>query len=277
MPLLKPLSTENNFQARRRIMAKELLNRLREERRIKLKGGLYHVTQVDLCYNSNRIEGSRLTEDQTRYIFETNSICTGDRQTASVDDIIETKNHFSCFDYMLDTADEPLSENIIKSMHRILKSSTGDSTLDWFRVGDYKAAANEVGGRDTTPPSRVPAEMEKLLFGYNRKGFASFEDVIGFHYQFELIHPFQDGNGRVGRLILFRECLRNDIIPFIIDEQHKLFYYRGLREFERIPGYLLDTCRSAQDRYQQRLAYFSRPAKSRRSEPDIEQRSFSGM
>jgi Fic family protein len=247
-----------------------LLNRLREERRAKLKGGLYHATQISLCYNSNRIEGSRLTEDQTRYIFETNSICTGDRQTASVDDIIETKNHFACFDYMLDTADSPLSGDIVKSMHRILKSSTSQSALDWFRVGDYKAIANEAGGKDTTPPDLARGEMEKLLRGYNRKDTVSLEDIAAFHYRFEKIHPFQDGNGRVGRLIMFRECLKNGITPFIIDEEHKLFYYRGLGEFERMPGCLLDTCRSAQDRYREKLAYFNRPRKPGRPAPDIE-------
>jgi Fic family protein len=247
-----------------------LLNRLRKERRAKLKGGLYHTTQIELCYNSNRIEGSRLTEDQTRYIFETNSICTGDSQTANVDDIIETKNHFACFDYMLDTADKPLSEETVKSFHRILKSSTSQSALDWFKVGDYKTMPNEVGGIDTTPPSRVSEEMEKLLRRYNQNATVSFEDIIVFHYHFERIHPFQDGNGRAGRLIMFRECLKNNITPFIVDEEHKLFYYRGLQEFDHTPGCLLDTCRSAQDRYRERIAYFSRRPQKSGQEPDID-------
>ncbi|MDR1277955.1 MAG: Fic family protein [Treponema sp.] len=234
-----------------------LLNRLQEERRVKLTGGLYHFTQISLRYNSNRIEGSRLTEDQTRYIFETNSICT-DNQTANVDDIIETKNHFACFDYMLGRAGSPLLENIITSAHKILKSSASQDSPDWFKAGGYKAFANEAEGTDTAPPSLVRAEMDTLLRRYNQLGKPSFEDITAFHYRFEKIHPFQDGNGRVGRLVLFRECLRNGIQPFIIDEQHKLFYYRGLREFDRTPGYLLDTCRSAQDRYEERMAYFDR-------------------
>jgi Fic family protein len=248
------------------------LNRLQEERRAKLKGGLYHFTQIELCCSSNRIEGSRLTEDQTRYIFETNSICTGGDKAANVDDIIEVKNRFAAFDYMLDTADFPLSEDVIKNTHRILKSSTSQAALSWFRVGDYKAAANEAGGINTAPLGKVQERMQKLLHGYNKEDAPAFDGIAAFHYQFERIHPFQDGNGRAGRLILFRECLKNDIIPFVIDEEHKFFYYRGLREFTNVPDYLLDTCRSAQDRCREKMEHFSRPyvKKSRRSDPGIE-------
>jgi Fic family protein len=231
-----------------------LLDRLREEKNMKLKGGIYHLTQIKLCYNSNRIEGTRLTEDQTRYIFETNTICTGDKETADVDDIIETKNHFACFDYMLDNADLPLSEEIIKSIHKTLKASTTDSAREWFRVGDYKSRPNIVEDIETTPPCEVKSAVQRLLHEYNQKGKADFEDIITFHYRFERIHPFQDGNGRVGRLILFKECIKNEITPFIIDERHKQFYYRGLKEFDRTPGYLLDTCLSAQDTYKEYLS-----------------------
>jgi Fic family protein len=233
-----------------------LLDRLREEKTMKLKGGIYHLTQIKLCYNSNRIEGTRLTEDQTRYIFETNTICTGDKETADVDDIIETKNHFVCFDYMLGHAGLPLSEDIIKSVHRILKTATTDAAREWFRIGDYKARPNVVGDVETTPPSEVKAAMKGLLQEYNQKERAGFEDIIMFHYRFERIHPFQDGNGRAGRLILFKECLKNGITPFIIDEGHKQFYYRGLKEFDNTPGYLLDTCLSAQDTYKEYMSRF---------------------
>jgi Fic family protein len=233
-----------------------ILSRLREEREMRLKGGLYHVTQIKFCYNSNRIEGSRLTEEQTRFIFETNTINTGASGTANVDDIIETVNHFSAFDYMLRIADKPLSEAIIKEFHRILKTGTTDAKKDWFRVGDYKVKPNIVGDTETTPPAKVQTAIKKLLAKYNDNTTISFDNIIAFHYHFEKIHPFQDGNGRVGRLILFKECLARTLMPFIIDEEHKLFYYRGLKEFEKTPGYMLDTCRSAQDDYAALLRYF---------------------
>jgi Fic family protein len=233
-----------------------LLNRLREERRMRLKGGIYHLTQIKLCYNSNRIEGSRLTEEQTRYIYETNTINTETGEAANVDDIIEARNHFACFNYILDVAEERLSEDIIKEIHRLLKSSTSDSEKDWFRVGDYKTMPNIIGDSETTPPDKVEGAVRCLLLDYSQKDAVSLEDTIRFHHNFESIHPFQDGNGRVGRLIMFKECLKHDIIPFIIDEEHKNYYYRGLREFKNTPGYLLDTCRSAQDRYKEYLAYF---------------------
>ncbi|WP_081848888.1 helix-turn-helix domain-containing protein [Clostridium sp. KNHs205] len=236
---------------------KQLLRVLRDEKEMRLKGGLYHQTQVKLAYNSNRIEGSKLSEDQTRYIYETNTIATAKEETASIDDIMETINHFQCFDYMIDIADERLSEDIIKEFHKILKNNTSDSRKDWFNVGDYKKKPNMIGDQKTISPSKVKGEMAKLLTDYNQIQRVTFEDIIEFHYNFEIIHPFQDGNGRVGRMIIFKECLKNDIVPFIIDEQHKLFYYRGLKEFSVERGYLIDTCFSAQDRYKELLEYFS--------------------
>lgn len=233
-----------------------LLYRLREEKKIKLKGGIYHQTQIKLSYNSNHMEGSTLTEEQTRYIYETNTIGL-EREPANIDDIIETVNHFQCFDYILDCADNVLTENIIKKIHAILKSNTSDSRLEWFNVGEYKQRPNMVGDSKTTPPSKVKKEIQKLLFEYNQKEIIDFKDIVAFHYQFERIHPFQDGNGRVGRLIIFKECLKYNIVPFIIDEKHKLYYYRGLKEFETEKGYLTDTCLSAQDAYSEMLEYFS--------------------
>lgn len=232
-----------------------LLYTFREEKRIKLKGGIYHQTQVKLAYNSNHIEGSRLTEEQTRYIYETNTIGIGN-EPARIDDIMETVNHFQCFDYMLDCADAFLTENIIKQFHAILKANTLDSRLEWFNVGDYKQRPNMVGDSKTTPPSKVKKEMQGLLFAYQQKEDITFEDIVEFHYHFEKIHPFQDGNGRVGRLIMFKECLKYNIVPFIIGEMHKLYYYRGLKEFDVEKGYLMDTCLSAQDKYKEILEYF---------------------
>ncbi len=233
-----------------------LLYQLREEKRIRLKGGIYHQTQVKLAYNSNHMEGSKLTEEQTRYIYETNTIGV-DKEPANIDDIIETVNHFQCFDYILDCAEESLTEQMIKKIHLLLKSNTSDSRMEWFRVGDYKQRPNMVGDSRTTPPGRVAKEMQKLLAEYEQKKGVAFADIVEFHYRFEKIHPFQDGNGRVGRLLLFKECLRYHIVPFIIDERHKLFYYRGLREFENERGYLTDTCLSAQDAYKELLNYFN--------------------
>ena len=201
-----------------------LLKLLREEKEMKLKGGLYHQTQIKLAYNSNRIEGSILSEEQTRYIYETNTIAMPKEEATPVDDIIETINHFQCFDYMIDVADQELTENMIKAFHRLLKSNTSDSRKEWFKVGDYKAKPNMVGDNRTVSPSKVKGEMAKLLADYASLETVQFEDIIAFHHQFESIHPFQDGNGRVGRIILFKECLRWGIVPFVIDERHKLFY-----------------------------------------------------
>lgn len=235
-----------------------LLNLLREEKGMKLKGGLYHQTQVKLAYNSNRIEGSKLSEDQTRYIYETDTIATEKKEAASIDDIIETINHFQCFDYMLEIAEQKLSEDIIKEFHKILKCNTTDSRKEWFNVGDYKNRPNMIGDQKTVSPSKVKGEIAKSLINYNQISDVTFEDIIEFLYNFESIHPFQDGNGRVGRMIMFKECLKNGVTPFIIDEQHKLFYYRGLKDFSEERGYLIDTCYSAQDRYKELLEYFNK-------------------
>ncbi len=235
----------------------ELLNILREEKSGGLKGGIYHQTQIKLAYNSNRIEGSKLSEEQTRYIYETNTIFLENGETtANVDDIVETVNHFACFDYMLDIAGEPLSEEHIKRFHYLLKINTSDAKKSWFRVGDYKLLANVVGGKETSLPSSVPKDMEKLIKNYHNLNHKTINDIIDFHFQFEQIHPFQDGNGRVGRLIIFKECLANDIIPFIIEDDHKFYYYRGLTEYPKVKGYLTDTCLSAQNNYKKMLNYF---------------------
>jgi Fic family protein len=233
-----------------------LLNRLKEEMNSGLKGGIYHLTQIKLCYNSNRIEGSMLTEDQTRYIYETNTIDVEKGKTLNIDDIIETVNHFSCFKYVLKSIDKSLDEKMIKELHKILKTGTSDSQKEWFNVGKYKKLENVVGAKETTLVKNVSKEMKKLIENYNKKEMHDFDELLDFHYDFESIHPFQDGNGRVGRLILFRECLRNTIVPFIIEDEHKLFYYRGLNEYTNEKGFLRDTCLSAQDVYREYLNYF---------------------
>lgn len=230
-----------------------ILQVLREEKEAKISGGLYHETQVRLTYNSNRIEGSKLSEDQTRLIFETNTI--GAEEGVPVDDIIETSNHFRAIDYVIDCAEEPLTEELIKKLHKILKTGTKDSYVSWFNVGDYKQKANVVGGNETTPPSKVAAVIKKLLADYEKKK-VGISDIIEFHYNFEKIHPFQDGNGRVGRLICFKECLQFNIVPFIIEDSKKSFYYRGLKEWNTEKGYLTDTCLDGQDTYKKLLDYF---------------------
>lgn len=231
-----------------------LLQTLRDEKSIRMSGGLYHELQVRMTYNSNHIEGSRLTEDQTRLIFETNTIDVG--EGIPVDDIIETVNHFRAIDYVIDVAEEPLTEDIIKELHRILKQSTKDASLSWFAVGDYKKRANVVGGRETAKPKDVPAKMKALLSEYASINSVTINDVIRFHYEFERIHPFQDGNGRVGRLIALKECLRFSIVPFIIEDSKKMFYYRGLSEWEHEKGYLTDTCLDGQDTFRKLMAMF---------------------
>lgn len=231
-----------------------LLNRLKEEKDMKIKGGIYHKTQIALTYNSNHIEGSTLTEDQTRMIFETNTL--GETNGVKVDDIVETNNHFKCVDMVIDNAKKPLTEKFIKELHYTLKSGTSDSRKDWFNVGEYKSRPNEVGGNETCPPNKVAEEIKKLLANYNAKQSKTINDIIEFHEQFEAIHPFQDGNGRVGRLIMFKECLANNIIPFIIEDEFKFYYYRGLKEWKTERGYLTDTCLAAQDKYKQWLEYF---------------------
>ena len=232
-----------------------LLDVLREQKSMRLKGGIYHKVQIDLTYNSNHIEGSRLTHDQTRYIFETNTIGVTE-ENIRVDDIVETTNHFRCIDLIIDAAEEKLNETLIKRLHLLLKSGTSDSMKDWFRVGEYKMLPNEVGGMQTCLPEQVAGEMHSLLKAYNSKKRHTLEDIIDFHQRFECIHPFQDGNGRVGRLIMFKECMANRITPFIITEELKRFYYRGLAQWPTVPEYLLDTCRSAQDDFSTVLQYF---------------------
>lgn len=232
-----------------------LLQALREERQMKVKGGIYHRTQIDLTYNSNHIEGSRLTHDQTRYIFETNTIGI-EGESIRVDDIIETTNHFRCIDIIIERAEEKLTESLVKELHMTLKAGTSDSRKDWFAVGEYKRLPNEVGGNETTSPENVHREMKALLREYDSRKRKTFEDIIDFHQRFESIHPFQDGNGRVGRLIMFKECLSNGFVPFIITDELKMYYYRGLREWNNARGYLLDTCLTAQDSYKSMLDYF---------------------
>ena len=224
----------------------------------KVKGGIYHRVQIDLTYNSNHIEGSRLTHDQTRYIFETNTIGITDK-AVNVDDIIETLNHFKAIDKIISDTDSKLTEDYIKHLHLLLKSGTSDERKDWFEVGDYKKLPNEVGGNDTTPPENVHREIKALLKEYNAKKRPTFDDIIDFHHRFETIHPFQDGNGRVGRLIMFRECLHHGFVPFIITDDLKMYYYNGLQNWPRIKGYLTDTCLTAQDNFKILLDKFRIP------------------
>ena len=234
---------------------RNLLERLRAEKKSSLKGGIYHKIQIELTYNSNHIEGSKLTHDQTRYIFETNTIGV-ENDALNVDDIIETANHFKCIDMIIDNATYKLTEKFIKELHFTLKSGTSDSRKDWFNVGEYKKLPNEVGGKETASPETVAQKVKELLKSYNQKNEHALEEIIDFHYQFEALHPFQDGNGRVGRLIMFKECLKNNIVPFIIDDSLKLFYYKGLSEWNNEKGYLTDTCLTAQDKFKQYLEYF---------------------
>lgn len=234
---------------------RSLLERLQAEKDARLSGGIYHRVQIDLTYNSNHIEGSRLTHDQTRFIFETNTIGISE-ESVNVDDIIEASNHFRCIDWVIDNAKRPLTEKSIKRLHAMLKSGTSDSRKNWFAVGEYKRLPNEVGGRMTTAPERVAEELAALLTEYNDSPDKTIEELIEFHVRFERIHPFQDGNGRIGRLILFKECLRWGIVPFIIEDDLKMFYYRGLSEWDDLRGYLMDTCLTAQDRFKKTLDDF---------------------
>ena len=232
-----------------------LLTALREQKAMKMSGGIYHKVQIDLTYNSNHIEGSRLTHEQTRYIFETNTIGMS-TEVVNVDDVVETTNHFRCIDLILDRAKEKLTEHLAKELHGILKSGTSDSRKAWFAVGEYKRLPNEVGGQETTLPEEVHTKMKDLLTEYNAKKQKVLEDILDFHVRFERIHPFQDGNGRVGRLLMFKECLANNIVPFIITDNLKMFYYRGLREWGHINDYLTDTCLTAQDQFKAILDYY---------------------
>lgn len=237
------------------VMPAALLDILAAEKRTKLSGGIYHKIQIDLTYNSNHIEGSRLSHDQTRYIYETNTIGT-ESGVVKVDDIVETANHFKCIDLVIENARKTITEAFIKELHRTLKNGTTDARQDWFAVGNYKRLPNTVGGTFTTSPEQVAEKMKELLFKYNASKEKSFDDLLDFHYKFERIHPFQDGNGRIGRLLLFKECLKHNIVPFIIDEDLKMFYYRGLKEWESERGYLRDTCLAAQDKFKKDLDGF---------------------
>lgn len=237
------------------LVSSDLLTRLKNEKESSIPGGIYHKVQIELTYNSNHMEGSRLSYDQTRFIFETNTIGIKD-ETVNVDDIVETANHFRCIDMIIDMANYSLSESMIKQLHMVLKSGTSDSRKPWFAVGDYKRVENEVGGNSTISPENVSKEIKKLLGEYNKTKTKNLEEIIDFHYKFERIHPFQDGNGRVGRLIMFKECLRNGITPFIIEDDLKEFYYRGLQQWKTERGYLIDTCLAAQDRFSEYLDYF---------------------
>ena len=239
----------------KKIRLTPLLQALRDQMEAKLKGGLYHRVQIDLTYNSNHIEGSRLTHDQTRYIFETNTIGVSD-ESINIDDIIETANHFRAIDFIITETEGKLTEHYIKTLHKIIKSGSSDERKEWFKVGEYKKLPNEVGGNDTSAPENVSRDIKALLREYNSKKKITFEDIIDFHQRFEAIHPFQDGNGRVGRLIMFRECLRNGFVPFIISDELKIFYYNGLRNWPEIKGYLMDTCLTAQDSFKLLLDKF---------------------
>ena len=235
-----------------------VLEVLREQKEMGLKGNLYHNTQIMFAYNTNHIEGSKLTEDQTRYIYETNTILFESETVASVDDILETANHFKLVDYMLEIANEDLNEDMIKEFHKILKEGTMESRKEWFTVGDYKKLANEAGNIKTSSPKQTPKDMEKLMEWYNSLDNVTINEIIEFHARFEKIHPFQDGNGRIGRIIAFKECLKNNIVPFVIMDKDKLFYYRGLKEYQNKTekGYLIDTCLNAQDQYARMIEYY---------------------
>ena len=253
---LIPEDAERPEQINRKdTLPRTLLERLRMEKKLRLRGGIYHKVQVDMTYNSNHMEGNRLTHEQTRMIFETYTLGT-EGGAVSVDDVVETANHFRCVDLVIENAARPLSEAFIKELHRTLKNGTSDSRQSWFAVGAYKKLANEVGGQPTTAPEKVSAAMGRLLRSYLAEPNKTLDELLDFHVAFERIHPFQDGNGRVGRLILFKECLRCGIVPFIIDDRHKAFYYRGLREWPKTPGYLRDTCLLMQDDFKAALQYF---------------------
>ncbi len=250
-----PENAEKPARSNKKEQPVTLLDILQDEKANKYSGGIYHKTQIDLTYNSNHMEGSRLTHDQTRYIFETNTIGI-EKEVLNVDDVIETANHFRCIDMIIDYAKATLTENFIKKLHLVLKNGTSDSRKDWFVVGDYKKMPNEVGGMETALPEEVADRMKKLLSEYNNQEEKALEDILNFHVKFECIHPFQDGNGRVGRLIMFKECLKYNIVPFIIEDNLKMFYYRGLKEWNNEKGYLTDTCLTAQDQYKAYLDYF---------------------
>lgn len=227
-------------------MPRTVLGILRMEKDAQLKGGFYHQLQIDFAYNSNHMEGSRLSQDQTRWIFETQTV--GNLAAdVPVDDVIEMANHFRCVDRVIETCGAALTERYIKELHTLLKSGTSDSRKAWFAVGDYKRLENVVGGYETCPVKSVHSEMVRLLGDYKATE-KTFEALLDFHVRFERIHPFQDGNGRIGRLLLFKECLKYGFMPFVIADSLKQFYYLGLKEWgENRRVRLLDTCRTGQD------------------------------
>lgn len=254
---LIPIDSKKPLRINKKENKNYLLEKLREEKKHKIKGGIYHKLQIDLTYNSNHIEGSTLTHDETRFIFETRTIALEDtNKSIKVDDVMESINHFAAIDRVIDFANYELSESFIKELHKILKSGTSDSSLAYFAIGDYKRLPNMVGGKETTHPQNVATEMKKLITEYNQKEKHSFDEIVEFHVKFERIHPFQDGNGRVGRLIAFKECLKNNIVPFIILDSKKMFYYRGLKNWDEERGWLLDTCLDGQDAMKNYLDYF---------------------
>jgi len=242
-------------QTRHSNKKRNLLETLKLEKESQIKGGIYHKLQIEMTYNSNHMEGSKLTHDETRYIYETKTIGI-ENNTVRIDDIMETVNHFRCIDLAIDFANRKLSESFIKQLHLILKTNTEDSRKPWFKVGDYKIVENLAGDRETVHPDEVKEEMKKLLSNYLMKDEHSFEEIVAFHVEFERIHPFQDGNGRVGRLIAFKECLKNNIVPFIILDSKKMYYYRGLKNWNQEHGWLIDTCLDGQDTVKAYLDYF---------------------
>lgn len=253
--MIPETATKPTRQIRHSNKSKTLLDVLLLEKEAKLKGGIYHKLQIEMTYNSNHIEGSKLTHDETRYIYETKTIGINNK-AVKIDDVIETVNHFRCIDVAIDMANKKLSESFIKQLHRVLKTGTSDANQDWFKVGEYKLLPNEVGGKATTDPNDVKLAMKKLLDKYNQKDHHTFEEIVEFHVAFERIHPFQDGNGRVGRLIAFKECLKNNIVPFIILDEKKGSYYRGLQNWDHERGWLIDTCLDGQDTIKKYLDYF---------------------
>lgn len=252
-----PVGTKKPIRTNEKEGKNYLLERLRLEKKNQIKGGIYHKLMIDLTFNSNHMEGNELTHDETRYIFETRTIGVEKNTSKKIDDIVETMNHFAAIDRVIDFANYPLSEAFIKELHKILKSNTSDSRLPYFAVGDYKKIPNEVGGLETTRPRLVGSEMKKLFSQYSKKESHSLEEIVEFHVQFERIHPFQDGNGRVGRLIAFKECLKNNLVPFIIFDDKKVFYYRGLKNWDQEHGWLMDTCLEGQDVVKTYLDYFN--------------------
>ena len=233
------------------------INKIKDElinqKQYRIKGNIYHYSQVNFSYNSNKIEGSRVSSEQTEAIYDTASFIAKSADLIKLDDLIETKNHFKLFDYMLDNVDNLLSKEMIIEMNKILKSNTSDEENPRYNIGGFKTIPNMIGlinPINTVSPENIEEEIEKLLNEYNFKNNITLEDILDFHYKFERIHPFTDGNGRVGRIIMFKECLRNNIMPFIVLDDDKPFYLRGLKEYENDKLFLIDTIKHEQDLYE---------------------------